>query len=199
MKKWIVTLLAIAMAFLMVACGGPTEEQPASEQEADSAVTQTGEEETKGEPEASEETTEETAAVTPAADEYSFTFRDVEITLHAPAADIVAALGEPMSYTEQASCAFEGLDKSYYYGSFYLDTYPVGEEDYVYGFWFADDSVSNEEGIYIGASQEAVEAAYGTDGFNGDNAYKMDRGTGTLTILVENGKVTSIQYAIQIQ
>jgi len=199
MKKWIVALLTIAMVVTMAACGGPKEELPATETGTDTAETQTGTEEAKEDAGASEETAEETTAVTPAADEYSFTYGDVEITLHAPAAEIVAALGEPMNYTEQASCAFEGLDKSYYYGSFYLDTYPVGEEDFVYGFWFADDSVTNEEGLYIGAPQADVEKAYGAEAFNGNNAYKVDKGTGTLTVIVENGVVTSIQYAIQIQ
>ena len=198
MKKWMIALLVIAMAVMMVACGGPAEETTAAEQETDTTAEQTTAEETAQEADA-EEAGEETAAVTPAVDEYSFTYGDVEITLHAPAADIVAALGEPMNYTEQASCAFEGLDKSYYYGSFYLDTYPVGEEDFVYGFWFADDSVTNEEGLYIGAPQADVEKAYGAEAFNGDNAYKVDKGTGTLTVIVENGVVTSIQYAIQIQ
>lgn len=133
-----------------------------------------------------------------ASGELSFTYNGIAISFHAPAAPIVDALGVPMSYTEQASCAFEGLDKTYYYGSFYLDTYPIGEEDFVYGWWFADDSVATQEGIYIGSSQAEVEAAYGADAFNGTNSYIVRQGEGSLTVIVEDGVVTSIQYAITL-
>ena len=40
---------------------------------------------------------------------FTFTYSGVEITLHGDAAPVLAALGEPKSYTEEASCAFEGL------------------------------------------------------------------------------------------
>lgn len=127
---------------------------------------------------------------------FKFTYKGTEITMHAPAEPILTALGEPVKYTESASCAFDGLDKNYYYGSFYLDTYPKDGKDYIYGWWFADDSVSTEEGIYIGASQADVEKAYGTDCYNGTNAFVVKRGGGTLTVILENGTVNSIQYAI---
>lgn len=130
--------------------------------------------------------------------QFSLVYNGTEIKLHAPAAPIVEALGEPKKYTESASCAFDGLDKTYYYGSFYLDTYPQGEEDFVYGWWFADDSLATAEGIYIGASQAAVEAAYGADTFNGNNAYTVKQEDGMLTIILEEGIVTSIQYIIHM-
>lgn len=129
---------------------------------------------------------------------FAFTYKGVEITMHAPAASILEKLGEPVKYTESASCAFDGLDKSYYYGSFYLDTYPKDGEDYIYGWWFVDDSVATEEGIYIGSSQADVETAYGTDGYNGTNAFVISRGGATLTVILEEGLVTSIQYAINL-
>lgn len=130
---------------------------------------------------------------------FVFNYNGTEIRMHAPAAPIIDALGEPKSYTEEASCAFVGLDKTYYYGSFYLDTYPVEEEDFVYGFWFADDSVTTEEGIYIGCTQAQVEKAYGAENYNGSNAYIVTKGDGKLTIILEDGIVTSIQYEIVLE
>ena len=132
-------------------------------------------------------------------DSFTFTYKGVDIRMHAPAAPIIAALGEPKTYTEQASCAFQGLDKTYYYGSFYMDTYPVGDQDYVYGWWFVDDTVTTEEGIYIGAAQAEVEKAYGADAYNGSNAYIITDEVGTLTVILEEGKVSSIQYNINLQ
>ena len=104
-----------------------------------------------------------------------------------------------MKYTESASCAFEGLDKSYYYGSFYLETYPQGEEDFVYGWWFADDTVTTPEGIYIGSSKADVDAAYGAENFNGTNSYDIKDGNGKLTIILENDVVTSSQYNLVVE
>lgn len=131
-------------------------------------------------------------------DTFTLEYSGIKIQFHAPAEPIVTALGEPVKYTESASCAFQGLDKSYYYGSFYLETYPVGDQDYVYGWWFADDTVTTEEGIYIGATQGEVENAYGTDGYNGSNAYTIKRDCGSLTIILKDGVVSSIQYAIAV-
>lgn len=133
-----------------------------------------------------------------AVDEFVFAYNGIEIRMNQPADSVIEALGEPMGYTEQPSCAFEGMDKTYYYGSFYLDTYPDGDKDYVYGYWFADDSVSTEEGIYIGASQAQVEEAYGADAYNGNNAYVITKSACNLTIILEEGVVSSIQYAIKL-
>ena len=117
---------------------------------------------------------------------------DVEAT------DIVAALGEPKSYTEETSCAFEGLDKTYFYGSFYLSTYPMGDKDFVYSVWFADDSVSTAEGIRIGSTKAQVESAYGTAAFNGSNAFVMTKGESTLTVILKDGEVSEIVYEITL-
>ncbi len=130
---------------------------------------------------------------------FSFTHKGVEMKLADPAEPIIKALGEPMKYTESASCAFDGLDKSYYYGSFYLETYPQGDKDFVYGWWFADDSVSTPEGIYIGSAQADVEKAYGAENFNGTNAFAVKKGNGTLTIILDKGLVTSIQYTMNVE
>ncbi len=177
MKKLLIAVLAVCLLLSLAACGGNTGSQGVS---------------------GSNNTPVDTTTSTPAEDGFAFEYKGARITLHAPAAPIVAALGEPVKYTETTSCAFEGLDKSYYYGSFYLETYPKGEEDFVYGWWFADDSVATEEGIYIGATQADVVKAYGTDGYNGTNAYVIRKGSGTLTVILADGLVSSIQYAIKV-
>lgn len=132
----------------------------------------------------------------PAQDSYSFTYKGTKISLHAPAADIIAALGEPKSYSQSTSCAFEGLDKTYEYDSIFLQTYPIGDKDYVYSWWFKDDLASNDEGICIGTSLADVKAAYGESAYNGTNAFQITKGSGMLTIILENDMVTSIQYVI---
>lgn len=125
---------------------------------------------------------------------FSFTYNGTKIMLDAEAAPIIDALGEPRSYTEEPSCAFDGMDKTYYYGSFYLSTYPLDGKDYVYSIWFADDSVATNDGIRIGTAKAQVEAICGADYFNGTNAYTQTHGNTKLTILMEDGMVSSIQY-----
>ena len=129
---------------------------------------------------------------------FSFTYNGTGITLGAEAAPIIDALGEPRSYTEEPSCAFDGMDRTYYYGSFYLSTYSMDGKEFVYSFWFADDSVATEEGVRIGNTQADVEFAYGTDCFNGTNTYTQSAGNSKLTIILTDGFVTSIQYEISI-
>ena len=169
MKKIIAFALAICLMFCFAACGSTTAEEQ-------------GGNDNPGKVEASSN--------------FSFTYKGAEIKLSQPVAPILEKLGEPMKYTESASCAFEGLDKSYYYGSFYLETYPQGEEDFVYGWWFADDTVTTPEGIYIGSAKADVDAAYGAENFNGTNSYEIKDGNGKLTIILENDVVSSVQYVI---
>ena len=140
--------------------------------------------------------TEAPGSKEPVQDSFTFTYKGTKIALHAPAADVVAALGEPKTYSESTSCAFEGLDKSYGYGSFYLETYPIGDKDYVYGWYFVDDMVENDEGICIGSSLEDVKQAYGEENFNGTNTFVIKRGSGVLTIILDMASVSSIQYSI---
>lgn len=180
MKKLFAILLSVCLLLSLAACGGET--APADNSNAGNAGNAA-----------------QSAAPSYTKDQnFSFTYKGTEITLHAAAEPIVAALGEPVKYTESTSCAFDGLDKSYYYGSFYLETYPTDGKDFVSGWWFADDSITTAEGVYIGATQAEVEKAYGTEGYNGSNAYTVTKEAGTLTIILEDGAVSSIQYAIAI-
>ena len=130
---------------------------------------------------------------------FTFIYQGVAISPHGDAAPVVEALGDPKSYTEESSCAVEGLDKTYYYGSFYLSTYPMDGKDYVYTLWFADDTVATEEGIRIGSNQADVESVYGADSFNGTNAYVLIKGNSKLMILITEGEVSAIRYEGMIQ
>ena len=168
MKKIFALILALTMVFALAACGGETAPE-----------------------------TTAPAANTPGKTDpssWKYTVRGVDVLMNAEAAPVLEALGEPVSFTEEASCAFTGLDKTYNYGGFFLQTYPIGEKDYIYSVWLMDDSSTTPEGIYIGATQAEVEAAYGADSFNGSNAYILKGTTSTLTIILTDGVVSSIQY-----
>lgn len=169
MKKILSLILALCLMLCLAACG----DSP------DTPETTTG---------------SNTNVPTPATDGYVFNYNGTALVMHDNAANVLAALGEPKTYTEEASCAFDGKDKTYYFGSFYLQTYPIGDQDYIYGVWFADDSVTTDEGVYIGMAQKDVEAAYGADAYNGSNAYILTKGATRLTVIITEGVVSSIQY-----
>jgi len=171
MKKLIAILLVLVLAVSLVACGTDKENNKGGNGEGG------GNNNNK-----------------PADPGYVFKHGTTEIAMNAPAANIIAALGEPQSYSEQASCAFTGLDKTYNYGSFVLYTYPLDDVDYVYSLFLQDDGVATPEGITIGSSKADVEAAYGADSFNGTNAYILTKGQSKLTVMVENDVVTTVMY-----
>ena len=190
MKRFICLMLVLAMALTLAACGG--DETPKATN-APSQDNQNVEQQPTDAPDAA------TEAPVAAGEAYTFTYGSTTIAMNADTAPIVAALGEPKKYTEEESCAFEGLSKTYFFGSFYLETYPDGDTDRVYCVWLVDDSVNTEEGIYIGATQQQVEDAYGAQWYNGKNAYVVKTGDCVLTIILENGVVNSIQYTAVTQ
>jgi uncharacterized protein YceK len=130
---------------------------------------------------------------------YSYEANGVTIPMNVDAAPIVEALGEPVEYFEAASCAFQGLDKIYYYNGFELGTYPSGDKDIVSYVNFLDDSVTTDKGIYLGSTAEEVIAAYGDDYTEDSGSYVYRLGETKLTFIVEADAVTSITYAAIVE
>lgn len=125
-----------------------------------------------------------------------FTCNGIRICLNADAADVIGALGSPVGYTEEASCAFDGLDKTYCYGSFYLTTSPVDGSDRIYRIWFADDGVLTDEGLRIGDTLECARNLYDSQFFPDENSCIWEKDGSRLTILFTDGLVSSIQYEV---
>ena len=169
MKKKISLILVLALTFvLLCACGNSSGSSDSSD------------------------------SVTIPDDGFTFTYNGVTIAMHDSAPEVIEALGDYEAYTEETSCSFEGLDKTYDYGSFYIVTYPDGDDDYISTIWFSDDTVSTEEGISIGSTQAEVEAVYGTDYYNGSNAFIIESGDMSLTIIMNGDEeVSSIQYSAE--
>lgn len=126
--------------------------------------------------------------------DYPFEYNGVTIHMNTKAAPAIEALGKEIDYFEAPSCAFQGMDKIYYYSGIELGTYPLEDVDYISSVNFLDDSVSTKRGIYLGASLEEVINAYG-DGYTEDmGLYTYTLGESELTILVEDNVVTAITY-----
>ncbi len=130
----------------------------------------------------------------PAQKGYVFIYNDVVMEMDADASSAIEQLGEPNSYFEAPSCAFEGVDKKYTYGSFELDTYPEGEKDYISAVVFKDDSITTPEGVGIGDSREKLAEAYGDGGTEelGMTVYRKD--DMKLCFIFKEDSIISIEY-----
>lgn len=157
---------------------------------------------TSGEPTDSQPTASQTG-LTPTTDpsqpqeqtaEFIFETSGLSIRFGENAAPIIRALGEPQNYFESPSCAFDGIDKIYYYNGFELFTFPKGDEDFVLSVNLTDDSVTTKEGIYLGMTLEKVIAAYGEDFDQNFGQYTYTRGGATLSFLIEDNKIVVITY-----
>lgn len=131
--------------------------------------------------------------------EYAFSYQEVTIPMNTDAAPIVTALGEPVDYFEAASCAFQGLDKIYYYNSFELGTYPNGDKNYVSYVNLLDDTVTTDQGISLGATLSELKDAYGEDYSVEGSAYIYRLGETKLTFIVEGDEVKQITYAAVVE
>ena len=183
MKRTLIFALSLALLFTLAACGG--QESNPSGQVSD-ADTSTAEPDAPAAP----------AAPTPAAhSKYVLTYRDCPLPMNAEFAPLLDFLGEPDSYFEATSCAFDGLDKTYTYAGLEIITYPDGDQDFISSVRILDNSAATPEGITIGSTQEDVTAAYG-EGFQAiGKQYVYEDGDAELSVLFDDGGTAiSVEY-----
>ena len=66
--------------------------------------------------------------------------------------------------------------------------------DYISSVILLDDSVSTNEGLYIGASSDDVQKIYGTPTTQKEESYIYKYSDMKLVVVIKNNKVESIQY-----
>lgn len=188
MKKMVLGLLMAGMV-MMAGCG--SSERVIERETAGSPAENSARENAGGNSEALTENGSEKEAVHKG---FVFQYKDVTVSVDENMKPILEKLGDPDSYFEAASCAFEGLDKIYTYSDFEIDTYPQGEEDFVSAIILKNDVVTTAEGIYIGCSRDEVTAAYGTDYSEKGSMVVYEKDGMKLCFLFDNETVASIQY-----
>ena len=125
-----------------------------------------------------------------------FTYREAEIGINAEAGPVLYRLGEPVQCTQSPSCAFEGMDTTYYHGGIYLTTATVEGTERIIRAWFADDTVCTGEGLKIGDSRERAQELYGPEGFREDGIWEAVRGNTRLVITFAEDTVDGIIYEV---
>lgn len=126
---------------------------------------------------------------------YYFTSKGVRFTADMDCAEVVAKLGEPTSYYEAPSCAFDGKEKTYNYGNFEIGTYEDGELDRIAIIIIRNDLVTTEEGCYVGQAVAEVEKVYGVSADSTENVLCYKKGDMKLYFFIEAGKISFIEYA----
>ena len=185
MKKKVLSIMLISMLSFGMLAGCGSGDSPSSGSHYDSA------------PPTSQDAG--TQADSPATDMgYIYTANGVDVAVKASMEPIVAAWGEPDKYFESESCAFQGMDKVYTYGSVVISTYPENDKDYVLTIELKDDTITTAEGIYIGSSKADVTATYGAATQETDVALVYDKGDCQLSFFFEEDHVTNITYAAKM-
>ena len=125
---------------------------------------------------------------------YVFTYNDVQVQIDEDVTGYVEQLGEPASYYESPSCAFDNLDKFYTYQGFEIDTYYAEEKDLVLAVVLLDDTVSTTEGVCIGDSQDKVISVYGEPTEKTDNSATYKKDDMKLVFIFQDDAVAAIEY-----
>ncbi|MGN0316747.1 MAG: hypothetical protein ACI4E1_02315 [Lachnospira sp.] len=176
LRKLGILVLSLCMLMGLVACGGSSSKTISK----DGAVTESSDADNKG--------------TTGYKFDVQGTTEKISIAVDADMKGILAVIGEPNKYYEAASCAFDGLDKTYTYNHFEIYTYPDGDVDRVSAIILMDDMAETPEGASIGMKIDDVKKIYGTPSSSSDTAVEYKKDDMTLNFLVESGVITSIQY-----
>lgn len=112
--------------------------------------------------------------------------------------DMPKDLGEPNNYFESASCAIQGLDKDYTYGSILVKTEDDGKTERIVGLTILDDGAATNMGVTIGDSRDKVIDAHSTPKSETETAIIYAAGEGVIAkFLLREGVVTSITYTVE--
>lgn len=131
-------------------------------------------------------------------DDYVFEYKGVKIAPDMNTNEFLVALGDPLHYYEVKSCAFEGMDKIYTYTSFEISTYPNGANDLVSSIYFKDDTVTTQEGAYLGMAKSDVLALYGSNYTESAGAYVYSKGGMELHFIFDGETLASIEYVTTV-
>lgn len=134
-----------------------------------------------------------TTAPTAPREGYRFTLSGVELVPGAPFDP--SKLPEADFVFEQPSCAGEGVDKVYNYGTVEVVAFGDSQSAVIYSIYLLDPNTATTEGLHLGDAADQVTAIYGDGAVTEDGELlTYVKGDTHLIILLENDAVSSIEY-----
>lgn len=104
--------------------------------------------------------------------------------------------GEAQSLSEIPSCAFQGTDKVYNYGSYEITTSDINGQETIYSTYLLDDTIATPENVKIADDMNSMINAYGENYTQNGSEYIYTDGIVNLSFIIENNTITSIQYVM---
>ena len=105
-----------------------------------------------------------------------------------------AALPEANSVYQVPSCAIEGTDNVYNYGTIEVTAFDDGNGEVIYSVYIMDANTPTNEGLYIGDTLDHIVAAYGEDYTREGNQITYQKGDTLLIIILGGEYVQSIDF-----
>jgi hypothetical protein len=127
-------------------------------------------------------------------DNYYFKLGKQEIAMGQEAKAVIATLGTPKDTYSSPSCAFEGDDTVYDYGSYQITTFVSEGVEKFTGVYLIDKTISTKEGLHIGSSMDEMVAAYGDKYVESYGSYTYSLDKTDLAFVIVDKVVTSISY-----
>lgn len=175
MKKLVVLGMVLCLSMSLVACGGETTDAPQNVVE-----------------EESQDIAED--SVKPS-EGYALTVDGVTYNIDAD----MDALQHPeaKSVFEAPSCAGQGTDYIYDFGSFQVETYPLDGKNLIGLVTLKDDMVATTEGVDLSMTKEDILRVYGTGEEDG-NKITYKKGDMKLNFILDGDTIVSIEYVSSV-
>ena len=123
---------------------------------------------------------------------FSFTFEGVELV---PGQSFDAsALPAPLSVYQVPSCAIEGTDNVYNYGTIEVTAFNDGTGEVIYSVYIVDANTPTDEGLYIGDTVDYVMSVYGEDCVRENGQITYQKGDTLLILILDGDYVQSIDF-----
>ena len=186
MKKIIAMLLSVLMLCALTACGEPADQSGNTTTAPMADTTAAAPEDTTA---AAEDTT---AAAQDKQECFCFTFEGVELI---PGQRFDASLlPEPQSLYQVPSCAIEGTDNVYNYGTIEVTAFNDGTGEVIYSVYIVDANTPTNEGLYIGDTLDFIVGAYGENYVREGNQITYQKGDTMLIIIMDGDYIASIDF-----
>lgn len=140
---------------------------------------------------------QETTAPTQKGEVFAFLYEDA--ALCPGEAFDPTALPEATSTYRVPSCALEGTDNVYNYGTFEVTAYDEGKGEYIYSVYFLDPNLKTPEGLALGDTAAKARELYGEDYETQQTALVYTRGNTQLILIVQQDSVVSIEYRLVVE